>query len=101
MKIDLKNHNCEIGITIGNTNYWGKPHSTEAIILLLKHCFNNLKLHIVNLNVFETNGRAIRFFEKVGFTHDGKMRETVLKNNEYLSMILMSFSSNEFMLKYA
>lgn len=96
MKIDLLNHNCEIGITIGDTNYWGKPHAKEAIKLILKHCFSDLKLNIVYLTVFENNIRAIKFFKKIGFKNDGIMRQVIFKNKKYISLQLMSILEKEF-----
>ena len=96
MKIDLLNHNCEIGITIGDTNYWGKPHAKEAINLILNHCFSDLKLNIVYLTVFENNIRAIKFFKKIGFKNDGIMRQVIFKNKKYISLQLMSILEKEF-----
>ena len=96
MKIDSANHNCEIGITIGNTDYWGKPHGKEAMQLLLKYCFENLKMHLVYLTVFENNIRGIKFFTKLGFMHDGKLRDAIYKNSIYHSLDIMSISNSEF-----
>jgi UDP-4-amino-4,6-dideoxy-N-acetyl-beta-L-altrosamine N-acetyltransferase len=95
MKIDKLNHNCEIGITIGNTDYWGKQHGKEAMQLLLKYCFEKLNMHVVNLTVFETNIRGVKFFTKLGFKHDGKMRDAIFKNNLYHSLAIMSISKAE------
>jgi len=97
MKIDVINMNCEIGITIGNTDFWGKNHGKDAMHLMLKNCFENLKMHIVYLSVFETNIRGIKFFEKLGFNHDGMMRQNVYKNNEFISLNIMSITEIEFL----
>ncbi|GAF71064.1 unnamed protein product, partial [marine sediment metagenome] len=40
--IDWKNRNAELGIVIGNKEYWGKGYGTDAIKILLDHAFNQM-----------------------------------------------------------
>lgn len=96
MKIDLNNHHCEIGITIGNTDYWGKPHAKEAFRLMLEYCFKTLAMNMVYLTVFENNIRAIKFFHKMGLQKDGIFRQAIFKNEKYISLQLMSIQAKEF-----
>lgn len=55
-------------ITIGNTKFLGKGLGTEAASLLLKYGFQQLGLERIRLEVLTTNLRAIRSYEKAGFT---------------------------------
>ena len=88
-------HNAEMGIMIGNKAYWNKGFGTKAIKLLLKHCFNTLNLHRVFLRVFANNPRAIRCYEKVGFVHEGRMREAVFQGGAYHDMLIMGVLRDE------
>ncbi|MBU1290447.1 GNAT family N-acetyltransferase, partial [bacterium] len=54
-KIDWKNRNAELGIVIGNKEYWGKGYGTDAIKILLNHAFNQMNLYKVYLRVFDYN----------------------------------------------
>jgi RimJ/RimL family protein N-acetyltransferase len=100
MHIDSNNRNAEIGITVGNKNYWGKPHSKEALNACLQFGFEELNLHIIYSRVFENNLRAIRFFEKAGFTTDGIKRDCFFKENEFISSVELSLTADEFVIMH-
>ena len=86
---------AELGIMIGNKAYWNKGFGTRAIQLMLKHCFETLNLNRVSLIVYQTNPRAIRCYEKVGFIHEGKMREAHYQKGKYIDVLMMSVLAND------
>jgi RimJ/RimL family protein N-acetyltransferase len=88
-------HSAELGIMIGNKAYWNKGYGTRAIQLMLKHSFETLNLHRVHLIVYETNKRAIRCYEKVGFVHEGRMRQAHYRKGGYVDTLMMSVLANE------
>jgi RimJ/RimL family protein N-acetyltransferase len=88
--INLENRSAEIGIHIGEKEYWDKGFGTKAIQLILEHGFSNINLHRIYLRVFESNQRAIRSYEKAGFIIEGKMREAQYRNGSYEDVLLMS-----------
>jgi RimJ/RimL family protein N-acetyltransferase len=94
--IDLLNQTAEVGIFIGNKDYWGKGYGTEALSLLLDIGFKTLNLHNVQLRVNDYNKRAIRAYEKVGFMKSGVRREAVYRNLERHDFIFMDILSSEF-----
>ena len=49
----------------------------------------------IYLYVFETNPRAIRAYEKCGFVHEGKLRQSVYRNGRYIDILLMSILRSE------
>jgi RimJ/RimL family protein N-acetyltransferase len=100
MHIDTNNRNAEIGITVGNKNYWGKAHSKEALNACLQFGFEELNLHIIYSRVFENNLRAIRFFEKARFTTDGIKRDCFFKENEFISSVELSLTADEFVIMH-
>jgi RimJ/RimL family protein N-acetyltransferase len=65
--------------------------------LLLKHGFDTLNLNRIYLRVFETNPRAIRAYEKAGFTHEGCQRQAEFKEGRYLDVLVMSILRNEYL----
>ena len=95
MQIDHLNRNCEIGITIGETAYWGQPHGGEALRLALKFLFKDYNMHLVYLKVFENNTRAIKFFQKNRFVQNGILRDMIFWEGKYVSWVWMSIRFDE------
>jgi RimJ/RimL family protein N-acetyltransferase len=93
---DQRNASAEFGIMIGVKSYWDKGFGTEAVRLLVRHGFETINLNRIYLRVLETNPRAIRAYEKAGFTHEGRQRQADFKNGRYLDMLVMSMLRSEF-----
>jgi RimJ/RimL family protein N-acetyltransferase len=93
--IDWQNRGAEIGIQIGEKEYWDQGYSTKAVRLLLNIGFKNLNLHRLWLRVFESNKRAIRSYEKAGFVVEGKFREAEYLDGKYVDVMIMSVLKSE------
>lgn len=96
MNLDFLNKNCEVGITIGNNNFEGKGIARQAITLVLDFLFKQFDMHMVYLNVLESNSRAIRFFEKMGFNKKGKIEDIMYLDNKYQSYIWMNLYKKDY-----
>ena len=59
---------AELGIMIGNRDYWDKGYGTDAVAALLRHIFHRTDLKRVYLKTLDSNHRAQRCFQKCGFT---------------------------------
>ena len=94
MNIDHINKNCEIGISIGEKNFFGSPHSSEAFLLVLSFLFRQYNMHIVYCKTFESNWRAIKFVKKFGFEEEGILKDRIFRNNSYESWVCLSLSSS-------
>ncbi len=95
MDINWQYRNAEMGIVIGDKTEWGKGYGTQAMRLYIDHLFNQLNLHRVSLLVYETNPAGIRCYEKVGFKHEGTLREAIFKHGHYINVHMMSILSTE------
>ncbi len=70
--------NRSAGLRIGlSSGARGRGLGTAALRLVLAHAFGPLRLHRVALEVFAFNSRAIHVYEKVGFRHEGRMRDAL------------------------
>lgn len=87
---------AEVGIAIYNKGYWNQGFGQDALKLLLCYGFNFLNLHNIFLMVIEDNVRAIRVYEKVGFKHTGRTRESVYQNGKYIDLLVMDILEDEF-----
>ena len=72
--IDRRRHQAELGITIGDRNYWSRGYGTDAVRTLVRHIFTETDLTRVFLNTLNWNERAQRAFEKAGFQRCGRDR---------------------------
>lgn len=80
-----RNYNsCAFGIMIGDSNYWGKLASEEAIQLVLDFAFNTLKLHRVTGGCYSKNIGMIFTFQRLGFKREGVMRESLIDGDKYI-----------------
>jgi diamine N-acetyltransferase len=93
--LDLHDRSAEIGIFIGEKDFWNKGYGAEAMRLMTGHGFMDLNLNRIYLRVFETNPRGIRCYEKAGFKHEGKLRQAHFQEGRYIDVILMSILKSE------
>ncbi|NIW45005.1 MAG: N-acetyltransferase, partial [Gammaproteobacteria bacterium] len=68
----------------------------EATRLILEYGFRTLKLHRIELEVYDFNPRAQHVYEKVGFIKEGVRRDVLLWEGLYHSAIVMSILAHEF-----
>jgi RimJ/RimL family protein N-acetyltransferase len=87
--------NAWVGIGIGERRDWGKGYGTDAMRLILRYAFDELNLHRVSLGVFEFNPRAIRSYEKAGYTVEGRERGFVHRDGRRWDVIAMGILRSE------
>lgn len=90
LNIDQVNKNAEIGITIGESAYWGREHAREAVELVVGYLFEQEAFHLLYARILETNGRALRFFEKLGFEREGVLKDMIFRNGRYVGWVWMA-----------
>ena len=71
--IDAVHHEAELGITIGEPEYWNRGYGTEAARLLVERLLRDLGFKRVYLKTLEWNQRARKAFGKAGFSECGRV----------------------------
>lgn len=69
--IDEKKGQAELGIMIGNRDYWDKGYGTDIINTLINHIFDQTNLKRLHLKTLDSNIRAQRCFQKCRLTMYG------------------------------
>ncbi|MDP2731225.1 MAG: GNAT family N-acetyltransferase [Dehalococcoidales bacterium] len=64
---------AELGIMIGNRDYWSKGYGADVVTTLLDYIFRETKLNRIYLKTLESNTRAQQCFRKCGFTPYGEL----------------------------
>jgi len=95
INIDWRCRSGEVGIFIGEKQLWNCGYGTDAMLLLLRHGFNTLNLNRVALEVYDTNLRAVRSYEKAGFIHEGRKRQAIFRDGKYIDLLQMSVLRQE------
>ena len=74
--IDRRRGQAELGIMIGDRDYWGRGYGSDAVDLLLAHLFTTTDLSRVYLHTLDWNHRARRGFAKSGFQEVRNVRRS-------------------------
>lgn len=80
---------AEIGIMIGEELGWGKGYGTEAIKLITKYGFEELKLHKLIAGTYSNNIGSIKAFIKAGFTIEGRLIRKFQSKGDYVDQVLL------------
>jgi RimJ/RimL family protein N-acetyltransferase len=80
--LNWNHQNAWFYIGIGEADYRGKGYGTDATKLVIGYAFRELGMFRVSLGVFGYNTRAIRAYEKAGFTHEGTQREALYREGK-------------------
>lgn len=80
---NLTQNSIQLGVRIGNKNYWNKGYGAEVVNMLVEYSFTILGVEYIWLKVLPWNIRAIKCYEKCGFIYTG---ELTLDGYEFIIM---------------
>ena len=77
---DINHHHGrgELGLMIGEKEYWGKGASTEATELITRFAFETLGLRRLTGGTYALNHGMNFTFKRLGFSLEGKLRQACL-----------------------
>ena len=87
--------NAWVAIGIGDRAYRGRGYGTDAMRLLIGFGFRELDLHRITLGVFSYNTRAIRSYEKAGFTREVVRRAALYRDGQRHDELTMGILRRE------
>jgi RimJ/RimL family protein N-acetyltransferase len=93
--INWRARSAEVGLFIGDKSCWNKGYGTEVMRLLLRHGFGTLNLNRIFLRVDAENLGGIRTYEKAGFVHEARLRESDFREGKYCDDLIMSVLRSE------
>jgi RimJ/RimL family protein N-acetyltransferase len=93
---DFANRSIELGIAIGDKEYWSRGYGTDAVQTLLRFAFDEMNLNRVWLDVHEDNSRAIACYRKCGFIEEARLREHRFKLGRYRDTLIMAVLLDDF-----
>jgi len=90
--IDESKRQAELGIMIGDRDYWSRGFGADAVETLVRHIFDDTNMDRVYLKTLEWNVRAQRCFRKCGFVPCGR---SLRQGYDFLLMELHRHSFEE------
>lgn len=82
--INLNSRKTEIGYWLGQ-EFTGHGLMTKTCAAILEHCFEDLKLHRVELGCATQNSKSCAIPERLGFTLEGTARDTEWLYDHFVS----------------
>ena len=84
------------GIMIGENRYQGQGYGTQALNLLLKHCFEDLGINKIWTHILADNEPSQIIFKKCGFRVEGRLRQHAFKNGQYTDVVHVGLCADQY-----
>jgi RimJ/RimL family protein N-acetyltransferase len=75
--------------------FWRKGYGREAVMILLRYFFRELRYQKCTALVYSFNERSIRFHEALGFKFEGRLRNMHYTNGEYFDELYFGLTVAE------
>jgi [ribosomal protein S5]-alanine N-acetyltransferase len=82
--LDWENRTVNLGILLGDRDFWGKGIATEAFELAVDYCFNGLGLRKIVAGCVAPNIGMKRVLEKLGFKQEACLRKQDFIEGKYV-----------------
>lgn len=96
-RINWHNRVADIGIMIGNREYWGKGIASDAINTICQYLFNQCGLRKLTAGFMAINPAMEKVFSKMGFKSEGTLRKQDYFEGKYVDHLHVGCFSNEFL----
>ncbi len=94
-KLQERHGNSELGIGIGDRAYWGRGYGRETVRLMLDYGFRLCGRRRIGLTTHAKNERALRCYRACGFVEEGRPRQVLWIDGEYVDLVNMSILRDE------
>ena len=98
----LNTHTCDArtgtfryGLAIAGAQR-SKGYASEAIRLVLRYFFLELRYQKVNVDVYAFNEPSLRLHRKLGFVEEGRLRRVIFTGGAYHDAVMLGMTREEF-----
>lgn len=94
---DYDRDNSSIGfrIALNADSRFGRGYGTEVTRAVVEHAFEVIGVHRISLEVYAFNPRAQRVYEKCGFQVEGRLRDALFWDGEWVDALIMGMLSTD------
>ncbi|MFF2017699.1 GNAT family N-acetyltransferase [Paenibacillus sp. NPDC058177] len=95
-------HNCDTrhgtfkyGVAIFR-EHWRKGYAAEAVMILLRYYFEELRYQKVNAHVYAFNEGSIALQESLGFVQEGRLRNMIYSKGQHFDEYVFGLTKSEY-----
>jgi RimJ/RimL family protein N-acetyltransferase len=92
---DRRHGHFSYGISVAR-EHRRKGYASEAILLVLRYYFLELRYHKATVHVYDFNKPSLALHTKLGFREEGRLREMIFTNGRYHDKIIYGMTAEEF-----
>jgi RimJ/RimL family protein N-acetyltransferase len=85
----------ELSLFIAQPSHRGRGFGSDAIETLLDAAFEQWGMHRVALRVEAFNSEALRFYERLGFVQEGRLRDATYCDGAFHDVLMLSLLSSD------
>ncbi len=93
--ISKKNGTCNLGIMIGDKNYWGKGYGHDAYTTAVDFAFDKLGIRKIWEMVDANNVSSLAIFKKTGFQIEGYLKEQSFSDGKYVDKAILGLFAKD------
>ena len=75
--------------------YWGRGYGRDAVAIVLRYYFRELRYQKCTSVVYAFNERSLRFHRAMGWTEEGRLRRMVYTNGAFYDEIYFGMTKEE------
>lgn len=91
---DVHRLTAELGYWLAEP-FWGRGIMTRAVVAITEWAFANLNLVRIFASAYHTNAASARVLEKAGYTFEGRLRKSVIKDGKIYDQLLYAALKDE------
>lgn len=92
---DARNGTFQYGIAI-QREHWRKGYAAEAITIVLRYFFQELRYRKVTVTVYSFNEASMRMHEHLGFQLEGRLRHMIYTQGQFYDELFYGMTREEF-----
>ena len=93
-RIDWRNRRVELGYWLAE-EFQGRGLMSDACRLAIAHLFDDMDLHRVEIRCAAGNAKSNAIPRRLGFKHEGTLRDAELVNGRYLDLLVYAMLKSE------
>lgn len=99
--INYIDRTAEIAFIFGEKAYWGRGYAFTAARMLIAHGFDKLNLRRIHCGTASTNTAMQKLAHKLGMREEGKRRQALFLNGEYVDVVEYGLLKDEWLTRSA
>ncbi len=92
---DARNGTFQYGVAI-RREHWRKGYASEAITIVLRYFFEELRYQKVTTPVYSFNDASIHMHERLGFQLEGRLRRMIYTQGQFFDELFFGMTKEEF-----